>query len=123
ILAVQDYQAKTGAARSPVEAYSSEERAAIQAEGSSRVKSGEVQPENTNSVPSQMVIKRSLSPDGRIDSISIEFSSAITEAPAAQIKNRALKTLKLQTEIVRNFLASQSNKAGGSNTAPEPKKA
>jgi len=70
ILAIQYYQRKPGAARS-MEVYSSEERAAIQTEGSSQVKSGQVQPENTNSIPSQMVLKRSLSPDGRIDSISI----------------------------------------------------
>ena len=117
ILAVQDFQAKTGAAHSPAEAYSSEERAAIQAEGSSQV-----QPQNTNPVPSQMVIKRSLSPDGRIDSISIEFSSLITEATSTQIKNRALKTLKLQTEIVRNFLTDPPNKAEGNKSSPEPKK-
>src|SRR5713226_8027604 len=40
ILAVQDYQAKTAAAHSPAEAYSSKEKAAIQAEGPSQVKSG-----------------------------------------------------------------------------------
>ncbi len=39
-----------------------------------------------------------------MNSISIEFSSAVDETTVAQIKNRALKTLKLQTEIVRSFL-------------------
>lgn len=106
ILAVQDYQAKVGVTHPQGDEHSSEERATIQAEGSR-----EVRPGNGNSAPAQMVIKRSISPDGRIDSISIEFSSAVDETTVAQIKNRALKTLKLQTEIVRNFLNGPNGKA------------
>ena len=117
ILAVQDYQAKTSGQQNP-ETYEEAERAAMQSE------TAPPQPENGNASPqAQMLVKRSLSPDGRIDSISIEFSSQITEATPTQIKNRAFKTLKLQTEIVRNFLASQSNKADGNKAPSEPKKA
>ena len=59
----------------------------------------------------QMVIKRSLSPDGRIDSISIEISIPLAET-VAQIKNKALNALKLQTEIVRNFLKATPTSDG-----------
>src|SRR5262249_16007618 len=76
---------------------------------------------NGNSHPAQMVIKRSLSPDGRIDSISIEFSSAVDETTVAEIRSRALKTLKLQTEIVQSFLGStKSNGRGNGNNNARP---
>jgi hypothetical protein len=51
-----------------------------------------------------MLIKRSVSPDGRIDSLSVEFSCPVEKVPAKEIKARALKTLSLQSEIVEGFL-------------------
>jgi hypothetical protein len=116
ILAVQDYQTKTGAAHSATDAYALEERAAIQAEASPREASN-VQPANGKSQPAQMSIKRSISPDGRIDSISIEFSSIVDDATVDEIKSRALKTLKLQTEIVRSFLGSTRSNAHGNGNS------
>ena len=62
-----------------------------------------------------MLIKRSVSPDGRIDSVSVEFSLPIAENTRGDIKTKALTTLKLQKEIVGEFLklngASHSNGA------------
>jgi SWIM zinc finger len=119
ILAVQGHQAKTGAADPQAERELAEERAAIQAEASP-----EAQPANGAPTPAQMLIKRSISPDGRIDSISIEFSFALTEATVGEIKNRALRTLKLQTEIVKGFLANNpgsKTNPGGSQQPPAGK--
>jgi len=52
----------------------------------------------------QMLIKRSISPDGRIDSVSVEFSMPVAETANGEIKAKALNTLKLQKEIVADFL-------------------
>ena len=53
-----------------------------------------------------MLLKRSVSPDGRIDSLSVEFSCAVENITAGEIKSRALKTLGLQSEIVESFLGA-----------------
>jgi len=55
-------------------------------------------------VPVQMMMKRSVSPDGRIDSISVEFSLPVSGYSSGEIKQRALSTLELQKEIVGAFL-------------------
>ncbi len=52
----------------------------------------------------QMLIKRSVSPDGRIDSVSVEFSLPITDITQGDIKSKALAMLRLQKEIVAEFL-------------------
>jgi hypothetical protein len=54
--------------------------------------------------PTHMIIKRSVSPDGRIDSVSVEFSTPVLDLQVGEIKERALKTLQLQREIVASFL-------------------
>jgi len=54
--------------------------------------------------PVQMLIKRSVSPDGRIDSVSVEFSMPVSDNTESEIKTKALKTLHLQREIVASFL-------------------
>jgi hypothetical protein len=58
----------------------------------------------TPPVPVQMIMKRSVSPDGRIDSISVEFSLPVSGYSNGEIKQRALSTLELQKEIVGAFL-------------------
>lgn len=99
VLAVEDYQAKTGANGAP-EKYEEQERAAIQA-------GSEPAPLPAGGQPlAHMLVKRSLSPDGRIDSISIEFSFDLFQETGATITSRALNALKLQTEIVRRYLGS-----------------
>jgi hypothetical protein len=112
ILAVTDYRAKLGATRT--NGYDAAEREAIQSERASDV------PPNGEPPAAQMLIKRSISPDGRIDSVSIEFAFALAEHTAGQIKSRALRTLQLQTEIVRDFLKQPSTPAA-SNGAGMPR--
>jgi hypothetical protein len=62
-----------------------------------------------------MLIKRSVSPDGRIDSVSVEFSMPVSETASAEIKAKALNTLRLQKEIVADFL-----KLNGEKIVPLP---
>jgi len=111
VLAVLNHRARAGAANSETERELSEERAAIQAETANHD-----QPANGEPSAAQMLIKRSLSPDGRIDSISIEFAFDLANSAVGQIRDRAAKTLKLQTEIVKSFL-SGANARRGSNRA------
>ena len=58
----------------------------------------------------QMLIKRSVSPDGRIDSVSVEFSMPVSDISNGEIKDKALTTLKLQKEIVADFLKLNGEK-------------
>lgn len=88
-----------------------EERAAIRSEG--RL------PERED-VAQMMTFKRSISPDGRIDSLSIEFSLPVPTT-VGEIKAKAFKTLSLQDELADAFrrehaqVAPQSNGNGGRN--------
>jgi len=72
--------------------YELEERRAIQEEG-----------RDLSSGISHMLIKRSVSPDGKIDSLSVEFSSSVESISAEEIRKRAMETLKLQAEIATEF--------------------
>lgn len=69
------------------------------------------QDQPTPPVPVQMMMKRSVSPDGRIDSISVEFSLPVSGLSNGEIKQRALSTLELQKEIVGSFLKLNGPKA------------
>ena len=51
-----------------------------------------------------MLLKRSVSPDGRIDSFSVEFSMPVSDIPDGEIKTKAQNVLQLQIEIVGAFL-------------------
>src|SRR5690242_13245183 len=51
-----------------------------------------------------MLLKRSVSPDGHIDSLSVEFSCPIGKTSSEEIKARALKMLLLQADIAATFL-------------------
>jgi SWIM zinc finger len=72
----------------------------------------------------QMLIKRSVSPDGRIDSVSVEFSMTVAETANGEIKAKALNTLKLQKEIVADFLKLNGAKPAAfpppASKPPEP---
>lgn len=117
VLAVQDHQGKTASTDPQAEREIAEERAAIQAEAARPCEPSHGRTGDPDGA--QMVIKRSISPDGRIDSISIEFSFPLVEVAAAEIKSRALKTLTLQTEIVKTFLTGANAKAS-LGAAPKP---
>jgi predicted nucleic acid-binding Zn finger protein len=74
-------------------------------------------------VPVQMIMKRSVSPDGRIDSISVEFSVPVSSYSNGEIKQRALSTLELQKEIVGAFLKLNGQKVSPVLTqTPQPQK-
>lgn len=88
--------------------YEREERAAIQGEGAEH--GAECVANGT-----QMLVKRSVSPDGRIDSLSIEFSTAVDDSSPAAIETRANRLLGLQSAIVKGFLDGAKN---GNGTRP-----
>ncbi len=68
-------------------------------------------------VPTQMLVKRSVSPDGRIDSLSVEFSAPVDESVARDVADRAARLLALQSAIVRGFLDGAKN---GNGVRPTP---
>ena len=69
----------------------------------------------------QLLIKRSVSPDGRIDSVSVEFSLPVTDHTRGDIKAKALAMLKLQKEIVAEFLKLNGTVHGnGTGTDARP---
>jgi hypothetical protein len=92
-------------------------REAIQAEANPSVrvlKSNKRPAPGGNCIPTaQMLIKRSVSPDGRIDSVSVEFAMPVNGESAKEIKARALRTLELQNQIAASFLGQSRN--GNSN--------
>lgn len=64
----------------------------------------------------RMVLKRSVSPDGRIDSLSVEFAVPVDPRAPAAGKAAAARIIGLQSEIVSGFL----NGSRGSNaTQPQ----
>jgi hypothetical protein len=98
IAAVLDQLSRCGPAPNGAESYATQERAAIQ--------------EEANSKPngfSEMLIKRSVSPDGRIDSLSVEFSCSVEGKPVGVIRSQAQYVLELQSQIVGAFLRDGRN--------------
>jgi hypothetical protein len=87
--------------------YAREERLAIQGEGRAAPDQGR------QAGPSVMLLKRSVSPDGRIDSLSVEFTAEVDGMATNEIADRAARLLGLQTAIVRGFLSGAKNGNGG----------
>ncbi len=75
-------------------------------------------PNGRNGRGAVMLLKRSVSPDGRIDSLSVEFSCPVGSVTTAAIKQQAATILALQGEITAGFLKTNGN---GSNGKPAPK--
>jgi len=90
-----------------------EERAAIQAEGEAQAP-----PSNGGSGASQLLLKRSVSPDGRIDSLSVELSTPIDGQSATAIRTMALNAMRLQADIVKDFL-KKNGKPNSNRTASQ----
>jgi len=82
------------------------ERKAIQEEKGSEKK--KTRPAKT-ALPTTMTVKRSISPDGRIDSLSVEFCCGVDQVASSEITARAVKMLKLQSDITSSFLKSNGN--------------
>lgn len=92
-----------------------EERKAIQDGGRTPRKK---KPTKTaaSAMPATMTLKRSVSPDGRIDSLSVEFCCPIDETSNRDISSRAASMLKLQSDIAATFLSNNvANRDGRSN--------
>jgi hypothetical protein len=56
-----------------------------------------------------MLLKRSVSPDRRIDSLSVEFSCPVGKVTAEELKQSAAGILALQGEIAAGFLKTNGN--------------
>jgi len=97
-------QAGNGAATAP-DPYEAEERRAIQEEGHTprKRKTASTNGNGPNGT-AHMLVKRSVSPDGRIDSLSVEFSTPLDSQPDDAIRDRAQELIALQSSIVGGFL-------------------
>ena len=65
-------------------------------------------------------IKRSISPDGRIDSISLEIDLPIDPEAPDEIRAQARDALELQTEIIREFLNRREQHEAEPNPPSRP---
>jgi hypothetical protein len=70
-----------------------------------------------------MLLKRSVSPDGRIDSLSVEFSCPVGKCSVEDLKAKAETILALQGEIAGLFLKANGKEPsppkGNGNGAPD----
>jgi hypothetical protein len=97
-------QAGNGASTAP-DPSEAEERRAIQEEGRApRKRKAAGTNGNGASGTGHMLVKRSVSPDGRIDSLSVEFSAPLDSLPDDAIRDRAQQLIALQSSIVGGFL-------------------
>ncbi len=71
---------------------------------------------NPASSDSRMLIKRSVSPDGRIDSLSVELSQPMDADSPERVRAQAGKALALSTDIVDGFLGRN----GEPDRSPKP---
>lgn len=109
ILAVAPWNRKE-AAPSPVNAAEAPAEAAAPAEPEKpSARKRKTQEQLVPPVPVHMTMKRSVSPDGRINSVSVEFSIPVSDMTGAEIKTKALTTLQLQRDIVASFLKLNGN--------------
>ncbi len=60
----------------------------------------------------EMTLKRSVSPDGRIDSLSVEFSVPLEGMTQGEVKTIAEKCLGLQSAIALGFLGKKPESQG-----------
>ena len=98
------------------DAHAAEERQAIQEEsGATKPSASTARGHQNGNGISQLLLKRSVSPDGRIDSLSVEISAPVDGLPAVDIHGRAERMLRLQSGIVAQFL----NTRGNGNSRPE----
>jgi hypothetical protein len=106
ILAVLGQQpAGNGASVAP-DPSEAEERRAIQEESRAPRKRKAVSTNgNGANGTGHMLVKRSVSPDGRIDSLSVEFSAPLDSLPDDAIRDRAQQLIALQSSIVGGFLS------------------
>lgn len=73
-----------------------------------------------DSAPATMLLKRSISPDGRIDSLSVELSVPVTSLSTSEIKSKAALSLALQGEIAESFLKDRRPTSATPPARPAP---
>ena len=121
ILLVAPWQ-KREQAQAPAPA-NGEARAAAPAAGAEASQEPAIRKRRSGKGPNgsaQMLIKRSVSPDGRIDSVSVEFSMPVSDISNGEIKDKAVRTLELQKEIVGTFLKLNAQKPTTATPSPVP---
>lgn len=77
-----------------------------------------VKKSNSGGSDASMLIKRSVSPDGHVDSLSVEFSLPVGKLSLDEIKQSAERALKLETEITSTFLKQNGAKQSNRNGSP-----
>ena len=112
ILAVLNQLAKGQPPAAEEDPYDAKEREAIQDQDQPPEKKRTRTPRNGTS---QTIIKRRVSPDGQIDSLSVKLSIPTDKATEEEIKQQAEKALKLQAEIVAGFLNGSNSHNEGIN--------
>ena len=70
--------------------------------------------------PTHMVVKRSVSADGRIDSLSVEIALPIAQSQEDEIRTRAQAVLGIQDRIVAGFRKTNGNGSANGHPAGEP---
>jgi len=88
-----------------------EERLAIQNEGRT------APDRDQQRGPAVMLLKRSVSPDGRIDSLSVEFTAEVDGMVVKEVADRAARLLMLQSAIRQGFPYGAKN---GNGAQPKP---
>lgn len=68
----------------------------------------------------RMILKRSVSPDGKIDALSVEFSLPVNGSTSEAIETRAREVLGLQDAIAKGFL-TRNGRPQRTNGRPAPK--
>ncbi len=111
-----------GTSSGPLATYDQAERNAIQNEPPAprRRKTTTNGNGNGHGSGTQMVLKRSVSPDGRIDSLSIEFSAPIEQLTIDSIQSQADHMLLVQSGIVSRFLGPNRQRNGNGASTPPP---
>ncbi len=113
------WRTRSGNGADGPDTYEAEERAAIQAEsgGPTRRRRTVGRPGNG---PAAILVKRSVSPDGRIDSLSVEFSSPVDNVPPGEIQALAGRFLGIQAGIIERFRNGSSGTTPETPQAPRP---
>lgn len=97
-----------------------EERRAIQEEGRAPRKRKAADPSrNGGNDITQLLLKRSVSPDGRIDSLSVEVSTPVNGLATTEIHARAERMLRLQADVVAQFLNGRERSDGNTSQGPQ----
>ncbi|MCK6553918.1 SWIM zinc finger domain-containing protein [Candidatus Binatia bacterium] len=122
ILAVLGQQEAGNGAAAKTDPVEAEERRAIQEESRAPRKRKAVGGNsNGNGATSRahMLVKRSVSPDGRIDSLSVEFSAPLDNLADDAVRDRAQQLIALQSSIVGGFL-SRREAPPATRAVPQP---